>query len=707
MKLFYFLGLLSLCSCQLGQDELSASRNFQDWQVYHGDATASHYSSLAQVNQDNVAQLELAWSYETGDADNRSQIQCNAIIIDTLLFATSPQLKVFALDARTGVEQWVFDPFQEKAGSGVNRGVTFWQSDTEKRILFTAGTFLYALDAQTGLAIETFGQNGRVDLRKGLDRERGDLEVIATSPGIVYKDLLILGSRVSEGERSAPGHIRAFDVRSGAIKWIFHTIPHPDEFAYDTWPKAAYQKVGGANAWSGFSLDEKRGLLFAPVGSPSFDFHGGNRHGDNLFGNSIVALEAKTGKRIWHFQTIHHDLWDRDLPCQANLVSVEKGGKKIDALAQVTKHGVVFLFNRENGELLFEVEEKEVPGSRLKNEETSLTQPFPVQPAPFSGQVFTADLITDRTPEATAYVQGLVKNMEFGNKFTPPSTAGTIIYPGFDGGADWGGAAVEPDRGVLYINSSEMAWIHQMVELDAKGTAMTPGRLLYDQHCATCHATDRSGQQHLYPALNALGERLTRTEAASLLETGKGRMPGYGFLTEEEKSAVLDFIFDQEEKKIIDWASERGETEADPPIPYSFTGYNKLKDQEGYPGIKPPWGTLNAIDLNTGEYLWKIPFGTYPELENPQYANAGSESYGGPVVTAGGLLFIAATPDKKFRAFNKDSGTLLWETELPFAGFATPSIYMIEGKQYIVIAAGGGKLGATSGGQYLAFSLPD
>ena len=701
--ILFLLSILLLQACQPVNNE-PADDAYSTWRVYHGDATASHYSSLNQINKGNVNQIELSWIFTTGDSDERSQIQCNPIIIDDILYATSPQLKLFALDATSGKQKWLFDPFAGKQAQGVNRGVVYWQSGNDERILFTAGSTLYALDAKTGQKVANFGKNGTIDLHDGLDRDVEGFDVIATTPGIVYKDLLILGSRVSEGQVAAPGHIRAFDIKTGERVWIFHTIPHPGEYGYDTWPEDAWKEVGGANAWSGFSLDEERGIVYVPTGSPSFDFHGGNRHGDNLFGNSLVALKAGTGERIWHFQTIHHDLWDRDLPSQPNLITVTHNGQEIDAVAQVTKHGMTFLFDRVTGEPLFPIEEKSVPGSDLLKEQTAATQPYPLKPPPFSRQQFSEDLISNVLPGSRDSILAKIVNTRFDHKFTPPSQEGTIIYPGFDGGADWGGAAVDPGAGILYINAAEMPWLHQMVPL-ANLAGAAPK--VYMANCAACHGADRTGFQHVFPSLIGIKDRLTRAQISKQINTGKGRMPGFSHLPDEEKQELLDFLLEENQPEIMEWATKKVENEEDLDIPYTFTGYRKLVDQYGYPGVKPPWGTLNAIDLNKGELIWQVPLGELTELTEKGIPPTGTESYGGPVVTAGGIIFIAGTKDEKIRAFDQDTGNILWEYQLPAAGYATPATYEVNGKQYIVIAAGGGKLGTKSGDAYLAFALPE
>ncbi len=686
---------------------LSCTQKFddQDWPVYHGDKQASHFSPLTQITKSNVKELQVAWEYHTGDNDDRSQIQCSPIVVDGILYGTSPQIKLFALDAATGDQLWIFDPFKGKQSQGVNRGVVYWADENSKRILYCAGSYLYAINANTGNPINEFGNEGRVDLHEGLDRDGIEkYDIVSNTPGIIFKDLLILGTRVSEGEVAAPGHIRAFNVKTGELAWIFHTIPHPGEYGYDTWPKDAWKTVGGANSWAGFSLDEERGIVFVPTGSPSFDFHGGNRHGQNLFGNSLIALNASTGERIWHFQTVHHDIWDKDLPCQPNLITVTHQGEKIDAVAQLTKHGVIFLFNRETGEPLFPIEERPVPSSKLVNEEAWPTQPYPLKPPPFVRQAFTEDLITDITPESTDYVKRLVRGANMGHKFIPPSEEGTIIYPGFDGGAEYGGGAVSKD-GMLYVNANEMAWLHKMVPLTTKNNTdqIELGKLVYLRNCAVCHKDDRKGGVDFSPSLINVDQKYQRDSLIVYIQNGKGRMPGFKQLSETEMNLLVDFLFNE---PTVNW--EALDTTSLPEhrdIPYTFTGYNRIFDHLGYPAVKPPWGTLNAIDLNKGEIAWSVPLGEYPELTEAGHPITGTENYGGPLLTESGLLFIAASRDEKIRAFDTENGEEIWQAQLPAGGYASPITYAIDGKQYVVIACGGGKMGTKSGDAYVAFSL--
>lgn len=710
--LLLFLVLLAACQSQQTTD---FAGRYTDWSVYLGDNTSSHYSTLQTIDRDNVADLELAWSYSTNDADTsgRTQIQCNPIIVDTVLYGTSPRLAVFALNAATGDELWFFDPFEAGAvqeGRGINRGVAYWGGDDDHaaRVMMVAGARLFALNADTGAPIESFGEAGSVDLRQGLDRDVTGLSVTARTPGIIYKHLLIQGSSLSEGIQSAPGHIRAYDVRTGDIEWIFHTIPHPEEFGYETWPEEAYTYSGGANAWTGLSLDDERGIVFLPTGSAAFDFWGGNRAGENLFANSVLALDAMTGERIWHFQTVRHDLWDRDLPAPPNLVTVEHDGERIDAVAQVTKSGYVFLLNRETGEPLFPVEERSFPASDLRGEEAWPTQPIPLKPAPFARQRFDEDDITDISPESHAYVLERFLTARSDGQFVPPSTQGTMIYPGFDGGAEWGGAGYDPTTGILYVNSNEMPWILTMVELNPDNASSGDG--LYARYCAGCHGASLEGSSdQSMPALTGLADRLTREDLRTQILRGTGFMPSFGFLNETEVSALVGFLFGESLEGPAAPENEEAAqmSEFFAGSPYGHTGYNRFFDQDGYPAVKPPWGTLNAINLNTGEYEWTVPLGEFPELTERGIPSTGTENYGGPVVTAGGLLFIAASQDERFRAFDKDSGAILWETQLPAGGYATPATYAIDGRQYVVIAAGGGKMGTKSGDTYLAYALPD
>jgi quinoprotein glucose dehydrogenase len=676
----------------------------------HGsDSGHTQYSALDQINTGNVDRLQVAWTYRSGDAreDGRSQVQCNPIVVGSVLYGTSAGLKAFALDAASGRELWRFDPFAEPGQSpiGVNRGVTYWEDGEDKRILFGAGPRLYALDARTGRPIAGFGSAGSIDLREGLGRDVTGLHLISSTPGAVWRDLIVVGMRVGEGPGpAAPGPIRAFDVRTGRLRWTFHTIPRPGEMGHDTWPEDAWTRVGGANSWSGISVDAARGVVFVPTGSATYDFWGGNRLGANLFANSILALDAATGKRLWHYQVVHHDIWDRDLPAAPILFTLRRGGKAIPALAQITKSAHVFVLDRRSGRPLFQVREQATPPSDLDGEKTWPTQPLPTRPPPFARQALTEDEVTDRTPAARQAVLDRLRAVRTGAQFIPPSRQGTVIFPGFDGGGEWGGAAVDPATGILYVNSSEMAWILTMVPVPPKGSFSGAGERLYVQHCAPCHGMDRAGTpQQAAPGLLDVGRRFEAPDLIALLDKGKGTMPAFGFLHAAEKKALVSFL-----RRDAAAAPEKDEEEekVEVGIPYTSTGYNRFLDPDGYPAVKPPWGTLNAIDLVRGDTVWQVPLGDYPELARPGQPPTGTENYGGPIVTAGGIVFIAATRDEMFRAFDKGTGRVLWQARLPAGGYATPSTYEVEGRQYVVVAAGGGKMGTRSGDAYVAFALP-
>jgi quinoprotein glucose dehydrogenase len=685
-----------------------AGEPVRDWRFHGGDPGHRQHSDLDQIDTANVQRLKVAWTYRSGDARaDRSQIQCEPIVVGSVLYGTSAGLKLFALDAATGQPLWTFDPFASGAdvsSLGVNRGLVYWEDGDDKRILYAAGQTLYAIDARKGQAIPSFGKGGGVDLREGLGRDLSGLYVLSNTPGALYRDLLILGTRVAEGPGpSAPGHIRAYDVRTGKIRWTFHTIPWPGEFGYETWPDDAWKRVGGANAWSGISVDVERGLVFLPTGSAAFDFWGGDRKGANLFANCVLALNAASGERVWHFQLVHHDLWDRDPPAAPVLVTVHRDGRAVDAVAQVTKSGHVFVFNRENGTPLFPIEEVKVPPSDLVDEEAWPTQPMPLLPAPFSRQVFTEDEATDLSPASREAVLQRLRQARTGRPFIPPSREGTIIFPGFDGGGEWGGSAFDPESGLLYVNGNEMAWILTMVEVAGKDVD-TVGKRVYRQHCASCHGLDRKGstQQNAPPILD-LEPKWTAVGLEGLLKRGQGVMPSFAFLTDVDRTGLVSFLLGK------DTAGARPNDDSDevPVGPYTTTGYNRFFDPDGYPAIKPPWGTLNAIDLDSGRIAWSVPLGELPELTKRGLPPTGTENYGGPIVTKGGLVFIGATKDEKFRAFDKKTGKVLWEAALPAGGYATPSTYLVNGKQYVVIAAGGGKMGTKSGDAYVAFALPD
>jgi quinoprotein glucose dehydrogenase len=667
----------------------------QDWPAYGGAPENNHYSRLAQINRSNVKRLAVAWSFDTHEEGG---LQSSPIMVGGVLYGITPTQRLFALDAATGNLRWKFD--SGIRGTQPDRGLAYWTDGKDRRIFVGVMNFVYALDAATGKPIPSFGNAGRIDLRENLGREPASAQSVdLTSPGIVYKDLVIFGGRNPETLPAPPGDIRAYDVRTGKLRWSFHTIPRPGEFGFDSWPKDAWKTTGAANNWAGMALDPQRGILYAPTGSAAFDFYGGDRLGDDLFANCLLALNAQTGERIWHFQGVHHDIWDRDFPSAPALLTVKRDGKEIAAVAQTTKQGFVYLFDRTNGQPFFPIESRKYPSSTVPGEAAASEQPLPTRPAPFARQLLTEDLLTSRTPEAHQWALEKFKTFRSEGQFVPFSVGkDTVIFPGFDGGAEWGGPAVDAETGIIYINSNEMAWTGAL----APNTGENSPRAIYMSQCSVCHGEKMTGSPPAMPSLIDVASRLTPQHIAATIKNGKGRMPGFPNLLDDQLFALIEFLTSGENKELS--------SSAPPPaaMKFRFTGYHKFLDQDGYPAVAPPWGTLNAINLNTGEYVWKIPLGEYPELASKGMKNTGTENYGGPIVTAGGLLFIGATDfDKKFRAFDKSTGELLWEAMLPFSGNATPATYEVNGRQFVVIAAGGGKdPKSPSGGVYVAFALP-
>ena len=707
--LFSILTAAMIASCFLACSDRSEPSfgSGEDWYEYQGGPDRNQYSTLEQINRKNVGQLEVAWEYHTGDT---GQVQTNSIVVNDTLYGMTATVHPFALNAATGEEYWK----QEGEGAdelNSNRGLVYWKDESGSRVLYTHGEWLYALDTSTGEPIESFGEGGRANLKAGLDEDAGDKMVMSTTPGTVYKDKIIMPLRVSEGIGAADGHIQAFNIKTGEIEWVFHTIPKPGEFGYDTWPEGAHEDpdIGGANNWAGMAVDNERGIVFVPTGSAAYDFFGGNREGANLFGNTLLALDAETGERIWHYQFVHHDILDRDMPAPPNLITVTHNGEKIDAVAQITKQGYVFMFDREPGEALFDIEERPVPQSDIAEEKDWPTQPFPVKPAPYARQTLTEDDISPYA-ENQEELKNIVRNSRSEGPFTPLSTQGTIIFPGLDGGAEWGGAAADPD-GILYLNSNQMAWHISIGPSmgEEEMASLSLGARTYVTYCSACHGSDRAGSPASgYPSLTDMDGRLDRDVVENVISNGRNMMPAFGSqLSNEELDALVAYLYGEE------GTGESSEGHADevtgsiPNVSFQISGYSKFLDSNGYPAVRPPWGTLNAIDMNTGEYLWKVTLGDHKELRAENDPPTGTQNYGGPVVTKSGLLFIAATSDNMFRAFDKGTGELLWETELPASAFATPTVYEVDGKQYVVVACGGTKLGTSGGDSYIAFALPD
>ncbi|HEV2484307.1 MAG TPA: pyrroloquinoline quinone-dependent dehydrogenase [Terracidiphilus sp.] len=667
-----------------------------DWRTIGGTPGNSHYSSLKQINRSNVQNLQEAWRFDTGQPGG---LETTPIVVDGILYAFTPTQQVIALNGETGKLLWKFDSGIK--GTQPDRGITYWTDRKEKRLLAGVMNFVYALDPATGKVIQSFGNNGRIDLREDLGREPVLQSVALTSPGVIYKDLLIVGGRNPETLPAPPGDIRAYSVRTGALRWVFHTIPHPGEFGCETWPKDAWKMSGAANNWAGMAVDLERGIVFVPTGSAVPDFYGASRIGDDLFADTLLALDAATGKRLWHFQGVHHDIWDRDFPAPPILVAVKRNGKEIPAVAQTTKQGYLYLFDRVSGAPLFPIRNRTYPPSTTPGETASPTQPFPLAPEPFARQTVTEDTLTNRTPEAHAWAVQRFRELRHDGQFVPLSVGkDTLVSPSFEGGAEWGGPAIDPETDVLYINSNNYASMGALA-VNSGGSA---GRRTYLNQCAVCHGDHRQGTAE-FPPLLKIGRKTTAEQIAVTIHEGKGRMPAMPVDGKTLKD-LLNYLATEDDAAA---GITTGNKEKERAKQYSMTGYRRFLDPDGYPATAPPWGTLNALDLKTGKYLWQIPLGQYPELAAKGMTDTGSENYGGPIVTSGGLIFIAATNfDHKIRAFDTATGKLLWEAALPFAGNATPATYEVHGKQYVLIAAGGSSMNPKGpiGGVYVAFALP-
>jgi quinoprotein glucose dehydrogenase len=688
----------------------------QTWSVYHGSNEATKYSDCTQINRDNVQKLEVAWVYRSGDraagdtqgaleARRLSRLQTNPIII-------------VALDAATGRERWVHR--SSAPGRSALRGLMYWESPdrSDCRVFFTVGTHLLALDAKTGRPIPSFGQDGSVTLYVDRDSAR---TAAAPSPGIVFEDLIIMGSVVGEMYGGAPGNIRAYDARTGGLRWVFRTIPRPGEYGFETWPKEAWRYSGGANVWGAFSLDVKRGLVFAPTGSPSYDFYGADRKGQNLFGNCVIALDARTGERRWHFQVVHHDLWDYDLSAQPLLATLRRDGKPVDAVVQVTKHGFVFVLDRDTGTPLFPVEERPVPKSDVPGEEAWPTQPFPLKPAPVSRQHLTVDdLTTFPSPEEQQAIREKFLSARHEGLFTPPSTRGTVVSPGHNGGPLWGGGAFDPSTGILYVSSHDQPSYFKLspVSNQTPTTPLARGRQIYRNTCATCHGTtgagakeilafaatpDRNPQSTDLPAqsLTASLAQMTARSFADIVRHGRNRMPATPNLSDTEIELLYDYVR-QIETPLAQQAEPFGsDAELRFTTPWAF-----FRDSSDLPFTKPPWGKLTAIDLNTGETLWETLHGDEKAIAARGLPATGHKYLkGGPVVTAGGLIFMAGTDDRRIRAYDSKTGALLWTGELPFSSAAIPAIYELAGRQFVVITAMADR-GDDPGDAVVAFALP-
>jgi len=684
--------------------------NDHEWGIYRGDQRSNQFSSLDQIDASNVDQLEVAWVYHTGDATKNSSIQSNPIIVDGLLYFVSPVGQLTALDAATGELRWKYDPRSPEQKNSeysvISRGAAYWSDGNEQRIFYSTDSFIHALDAKNGSVISSFGEQGKIDFRNDLGMDPEHVDTNMTSPPAIFENFLILGVRVGEGFGSSPGHIRAYDTVTGEFKWIFHTIPKAGEYGYDTWEWVEGETYGGANPWAGLTIDEKRGWVFAATGSPTYDFYGANRKGKNLFGNCVLALDARTGKRIWHYQTVHHDIWDMDNPPAPILIELDVAGERRDAVVQMTKMGYLFVLDRETGEPILEVEERPVPPSDVPGEEAWPTQPFPHKPPPLVRQGFKKEYLTKRTPEAHAKALEVFESYGPSVMFQPFSVKGHILFPGMSGGMEYHGASYDADRNLLYVNvneSSNLARLQPTVLLedDSQLDSYERGKLLYQLNCSSCHGLDLKG---LPPAIPALADNpKSDEELVQTIRQGKGAMQSYRSFSKEQLEGLVSYIR-KPDGAPIDLAGHKTKTV------YLLNGYIRMIDEaDGLPLYTPPYGSLAAVDLSDGTVKWKRPLGEYPELVEMGIRNTGTRNFGGAVATAGGVIFIGATADEKFRAYDTETGDVLWQFQLPFGGYATPSVYEIDGRQYVVVCAGGGqKVHRTASGDAVyAFALPD
>lgn len=686
----------------------------RSWGDYGGAADSAQYSALTQITKDNVQKLRVAWRYPTGDG---AKYSFNPLMVEGRLYVLAKNNSIVCLEAATGKELWVHaaDPDTKII---TNRGINFWRSrdGRQQRLLYASNHFLRALDARTGQPIADFGKNGKVNLKEGLGRDPESMALVqSTTPGRVFGDLLILGSATNQGYGSGPGDIRAFDVRTGKQVWAFHTIPHPGEFGYETWPKDAWKTAGGANVWGEMSLDEERGILYAPTASAKYNFYGVDRSGQNLFSDSLLALDARTGKRIWHYQMVHHDIWDYDDATAPKLITVRQNGKAIAAVAQVSKQGFVWVFDRVTGEPLFPITERPVPKSDMPGEKTWPTQPFPVKPPPFSRQSFTVD---DLSPYLSAADRAKFRDdiLSARNEglFTPPGLRPTVQMPGNNGGANWGGAAVVPDKGLLYVVSKDLPCLlklepEQVALARAKDTPEQKGLGQFQAHCQRCHGEGLRGTRLAPAPIVDAAARLTPAQLEKVIRQGQGPMPGFAKLTADEVGQLIAYM--QNPARAVSAANVVVAKDADGKPTRYVSGFGFMIASDGLSAIKPPWTSLTAYDLNKGDIVWQIPLGEVPELAAKGIRNTGTHyPKVGPVVTATGLLFTG-TRDKKVRAFDTDNGRVLWEYELEAAMEGIPAVYEVEGKQYLVFCASAqvGLTPATQGkipGAYVAFALP-
>lgn len=732
---------VTLCILALVMGCKQTGTKDNEWRVYKSDPGGTSYSLLKDISPDNIARLKQAWvcyfDYDPAKAPkipdvNNSFVMgahSNPIIIDSVMFTTSRTNSLFALDARTGKVIWSYNPITGDLANldgGQSRGVAYWEDGDNKVILFTAAHYLFAVNAITGQLMREFGVEGKVDLNVGMRDDPSQIYITTTSPGIIYKDLIILGSSSPHDALGVPGYERAYNVRTGKLEWTFHNIPQPGEEGYETWPRDAWKRVGGANNWGGGCLDEKRGIVYFGTATPSYNYYGGDRKGMNLFANCIIALDAATGKMKWYFQTVHHSIWEYDLAAPPTLVTLNKGGEKIDAVVQVSKTGFIYVLDRETGKPVYPIEEHAVPPSDIPGEDAWPTQPFPATPAPLSAQHISGEDLSDFPGADHQWLVDKFKSLRNEGIFTPPSQRGTLTIPGLIGGVEWGGAAFDPETGILYTKSNNFPEISNLKKrADLLGGHIIPtteyakGQAIYSIYCATCHGVNRKGSRN-FPSLVGISNRVSEQDVRSLLMTGRGMMPSFRNTLRDTtmQGAIISYLFDNKsteankEKigaKVVASAAGAKSSIEHEIISNAAKAYVKIpeielfRDNLGNPGIRPPWGVLNAVNLNTGQYVWKTPHGNNPKLQSAGAPPTGEATMPGPIVTAGGIVFISGTRDHKMTAFDKNSGEKIWEVLLPGLGDASPSTYSCGGRQFVVITFSPSK--EHPGGGVIAYSL--
>ena len=687
----------------------AGSQPYTTWSDYAGSADSMQYSALKQIDRRNVGQLELAWFYPV--PDRTGNFGFSPLVVDDVMYVLGSNNAIVALDAATGKQIWTH---AVEGGSPGNRGLNYWENKdrSDRRLIFAAGGALREIDAKTGKTVTTFGDNGRVVMRTGFPRVLGSP---SGTPGRVFENLIIVGSNTGEGYFSAPGDIRAFDVTSGKLVWTFHTIPRPGEFGYETWPPDAWKYAGGVNCWGGLSIDETRGIVYVPLGSPTHDMYGGDRSGANLFGNSLVALDARTGKRLWHFQTVHHDLWDYDLTAAPKLMTVRHNGQMVDIVAQAGKTGMLYVFDRVSGQPLWPIEERPVPKSDVPGEVSSPTQPFPVKPPPFARLAVKPEEINPYLdPEEAKQVRARFLAARNEGVFTPPTLdREQIMLPGQFGGANWGGLAADPTTGRLYVPTSHHPTIHQLRafqpnEPSTQGPPEVRGRAAYYRLCVSCHGEPEGGIIRSMDRASTIalakisGERM-RTQ----IRQGQGQMPPFTpeTLSDSDLRAMLGFLGIRDADSPPSDAGARADPTAPPPLSardeglrlFSAPRYTgplgrAFRTTNGMTAIGPPWSEIVAYDLNEGTIKWRVPVGTSPALAARGITGTGNGRRfwrNGPAVTAGGLIFMGTWADRTMRAFDTDTGKVLWEHALKANPEGLVAVFEVNGRQYIALCAAG------------------